>query len=195
MKYMIISQPKAGTYLCANLLQEFDLEFTYMHISKHRYRQYHPDKLIEGRKSGKQFNVDLSMDKSIPLIKDNQFAVSHLLYGKKYLPLFDDFKIILLLRDLETTVESLDYWFKRSNRQGIINPQKYISKEQREKIARWSKLKGDKVFVMDFYHMKNKNIEKLDKLQQFLFDTIKFDSETCITNAMKKDSLTKRDNL
>lgn len=194
MKYFIISQPKAGTYLGANLLQEFGLTFTHMHIGKHRFQKYDPNNLQAGRISSKQYTHETSLSESIKLISDNEFAVSHLPCTGKIKSQLKNFKILLLLRDIDSTNKSIDKWFDRTGR-GIkgLSKEKYISKEGREQISNWSQ--NENVFVLDFYDMKDKNISKLNDLQVFLFNKIIIDSEVAILKALGKDSLTKSSSL
>ena len=41
-KIIILSQPKAGTYLCANLLQELGFGFDGYHLARKKYHKYPP---------------------------------------------------------------------------------------------------------------------------------------------------------
>jgi len=41
MRVIIISQPKAGTYLCANLLENLGLTFARMHVRENSYTAVH----------------------------------------------------------------------------------------------------------------------------------------------------------
>lgn len=52
-------------------------------------------------------------------------------------------------------------------------------------------MEKENIFVLDFYDLKNKNIEKIDKLQFYLFNKIIVNSNNAIINALKKESLTK----
>lgn len=186
MKSIIISQPKAGTYLCANLLQEFGLTFTGMHVRGNNYTQLDLDDLTYSRHHLKSLKKHVPLEDSLNLISDNQFAVSHLECFNREQTALVSFKKILLLRDYESAKKSWNTWSRIT---GKSKDSKNIDKKFRKRIELWKTV--DNVFVMNFNDMKNKNIDVIDNLQKFLFEETVFDSDVCISNALRKQSLTK----
>ena len=186
MRYIIISQPKAGTYLCANLLQSMGIIFEGYHLAESTYHKYDLSNLDDGRKNPNKYAFDLNFSESIKLIKDRHVCVTHIPCSKEYLEILKDYKKILLLRDWKSCRDSWSIWIKNTNRPNFTSP---TSEETRENIAKWG-LEKD-VFIMNFEYMKNTNIEKLNELQKFLFGQILFDSKKSMEESFEKDSLTK----
>ena len=182
---MIISQPKAGTYLCANLLKEMDLCFDGYHIDRCKYEKYNLEDLESSRFDTKKYRHSAGLEKSLSLIESNCIGVCHLPYTSMNKDLLKNFKIILLLRDYKDCLASWEKWSKyRYNKK-----KQYISFNLFQDISKWEN--ENNVFTMQFKSMVNKNINGIDSLQLFLFNKIRYDSSLCITNALSKDSLTK----
>lgn len=186
MKVMIISQPKAGTYLCSNLLVEMKIPTCGYHYKENLLNKYDLDDIENIREGLKREKIRLPLTKTINLLPDNYHAVSHLDYNKLNVNLLKDFKIILLTRDYKERVESWNTWTKlKGDNKGSGN----INYELQENKKKW--IKESNVFHLLFNDMINKNEEQLNQLQQFLFNEIKFSSINCMSNALQKDSLTK----
>lgn len=186
MKCFVISQPKAGTYLATNLLKELGFNFEGLHYSTKSYQQYDLSNLENARTDRKKYTVKKHFSESINLVKENSVGVGHLTYEAETEEILKDFKKILLLRDLKTTTESWAEWAKVTHKS---SNSKMINKNFRFNIEKWRQ--KENVFVLDFFDMKNKKVDKIDQLQLFLFNNIKFNSYTAITQALEKDSLTK----
>jgi len=186
MQTIVISQPKAGTYLCANLLQQLNLHFTGMHVRGNNYTQLDLEDLNYSRKNLKELKVRTPLSESVNLISENSFAVSHLEYSTKSEQILSGFKKILLLRDLKTCKASWDAWARIA---GKSKESKNLDPNFRNIIEKWKAVED--VFVMDFYDMKSKNIQKINELQMYLFQEVKFDAKKAISTALKTDSLTK----
>lgn len=184
MKYFIISQPKAGTYLCSNLLVELGLNQTGMHCKGsglfQKYDLNDPDAVTKT----KQYTQRLeSFDAVLNTIPDNSFAVGHLKYNKKLIESLKNVKKILVIRPFE----DFDNAAKRFKQD--LNRNVSASKEKYDRIKQWEN--ENDVFVVNFYDMINKNTKKINQLQKFLFNEVVYDSKIAIQNALEKDSLTK----
>ena len=185
LRCIIISQPKAGTYLCANLLQEMGLCFDGYHISKNKYEKYNLADLAGSRFDLKKYTHKSDLKKSLSLIKNNCIGVSHLQCTSINKDLLKNFKIILLLRDYKDCLDSWEKWSKYRYGKKLS----YISFDSFQNISKWEN--EDNVFTIRFESMVNKHISKIDELQLFLFNQIIYDSSLCIDKALSKDSLTK----
>jgi hypothetical protein len=186
MKAIIISQPKSGTYLCANLLKEIGMHFTGLHLSEDYYQKYDLDNLDDSRKNPKKYTKKMSVNKSINLIEDKSFAVSHLCYSKKNTIITKEYKKIILTRDYNEVLSSWNRWALSTNRsQKSI----HIEKETQKNILSW--LNEHNVFHITFEELISKNIEKINSLQLFLFNKINADSNVALDNALTSPSLTK----
>ena len=186
MKCFIISQPKAGTYLCANLLSEFGLGFDGYHISPQHYQKHDIDNLDQARKNRRNTKTKSSLAESLHLIKENYFGVGHLEHTDTTEELLTNFKKILLLRDLETSKQSWHRWAKA---QGKSLTTYNLNKKHRQGIANWQNKSS--VYTLDFFDLKNRNKEKIEHLQLFLFGKVMYDSFKCIDNALNRNSFTK----
>ena len=185
MKVAIVSQPKAGTYLCGNLLQCLGLEFAMIHAREHNYTKVHKKKEYQLKYLRKQ-KVKSPLDETVKLVDQNQYFVSHLECNEYTKNVLRPFKKILLLRDLESCVKSWEKWARVVNKS---NETEMLDPDFRNNVKKWENQEG--VFTMSFYDMKNKNHKVIDRLQHFLFDCVTVDSTLALHNALEMDSLTK----
>jgi hypothetical protein len=168
MKALIVSQPKSGTYLCANILQNLGLTFTYMHLGIDTYDKYDPNNLENGRKDPRKYRQRLHITEAQKLIGDNEFAVTHSA-AQVNTPLFDEFKKIVLYRNKSEAADSYNLWIKESGRPW---PRRTIIQQIDETIPN--------SFSLAFDDMVNKNIDAINDLQKYLFGAIVFDSLSVI---------------
>ena len=70
MKTIIISQPKAGTYLLSEVLKNCGLAQSYLHLGLKSYTRYHPDRILEGNHHPEKFRTMAALDKSVSLAAD-----------------------------------------------------------------------------------------------------------------------------
>lgn len=179
MKVLIISQPKSGTYLCANILQNLGLTFTYMHLAVESYDKYEPDNLEDGRKYPEKYRHKLHIAETAKLISDNEFAVTHAA-EQVNLPEFVDFQKIVLHRDIKKAGESYNRWLQESGR-----------KRREVSVIPQINTHIPNSFSLAFEDMLNKNTIAIDDLQVYLLGFVAFDSMTVIEKSLKQDSLTK----
>lgn len=179
MKTLIVSQPKSGTYLCANILQNLGLTFTYMHLARDSYDKYDPNNLEDGRKYPKKYRHSLHIEESQKLIGDNEFAVTHAA-EQINMPVFNDFKKIVLHRNVEESVDSYNRWIQESGR-----------KHKRVSVIPQINNHIPNSFSLAFDDMVNKNTDAIDDLQKYMFGSVVFDSLSVIEESLKQDSLTK----
>lgn len=158
-----------------------------MHLSQHDYQRYDLEDLTACRESTAKFTHKKELHKTLGMIQDNEFAVGHIRHGRKNIDRLSGFKKIILLRDYEAIKESAERWKSLSGRN--VNPKSLI--HLAEEIEKWQDEKD--VYVLWFRNMVNKNVIAIDKLQIYLFGSIKYDSEKAISAALAKDSLTKSD--
>ena len=181
MKTLIISLPKAGTYLCSNLLVEFGIEQSYMHFNPNNFQKYKADQMDEARTNPGKFTRKLKFKDAFTYLRDGSFAVSHLPFDSQRQTLLQDTKKILLLRDREEILESYERWNAATGRK---TPPLRLNE-----IELWAK--QDDVYVLTFNQMINKHTGMIDGLQYYLFGEIKYDSLQCLQNALDAPSMTK----
>ena len=183
MRYFIISQPKSGTYLCGNLLSELGITNSLLHYKKTGYISFKDVPLEEAKMNNTGKRVRASYPDVLSDIPEESFALGHLQHNAKNVKYLKDFKKVLVKRDLSSALSSFNDFVAETNREYFDMRQLYNG------VKGWKN--EHNTFIITFDDMINKNIEKIDQLQEFLFGEIKHDSEQAITQALAKDSVTK----
>ncbi len=189
IKCFIISQPKAGTYLCANILKELGFYFHNNHFSEKHFAIYPPvgsPELVEKLQHPHKAKVRYPLRMSLQRLKSGQVGVGHLVYKHDTEKLLRKFYKIVLTRDKEDIIASMDRWQKLSKR-APANLDAVL--ETADRILPWISREG--VFHMTFNDMKNMNLDKINKLQSFLGIYHRLGSETLIKRALAEPSITK----
>lgn len=194
----VFSQPKAGTYLLANVLLELGYTGGHdgiMHISRGKYEVYpYPGTkgFLRARADPNSVRINMHWYESINKVKKaKHFAVSHLPWLLNHTRFFD-FKVILLTRPIDEIKASLDRWDKFSGRP-LSNHKKtlYAASE----VARWTEKKmlmpKKSMFELEFADMKEMKTERIDALQKFLGIDPLQDSARVLIDALRKDTITK----
>lgn len=178
MKYIILSQPKAGTYLCANLLIRLGISYQGLHLNKNRYQQYFRNEKIKSE--NKRFND------SIKLVNENEFCVSHVSAEPNIVESLSKFKKVVLTRDYNERLASWQRW-KGLSSNNI--PRKLLGYQTSWDQFNW--LDENDIFHLTFNDIIDINVPVLDRLQIYLFEKVILNS-TIITQDAKNDhSLTK----
>jgi hypothetical protein len=106
MKYFIISQPKAGTYLAANILENMGIISSKLHFDPGLVRKF--ETLKEFEEYSMTFNQALKKK-----LKDGEFAVGHMHYNANISAL-KGIKKILITRDRKEIRKSARRYFKET---------------------------------------------------------------------------------
>jgi hypothetical protein len=184
MKAFILSQPKSGTYLAANLLRELGFDHRGLHLTPTPYYYEYDlsdphcmdkDKFQTYKKRGKNF------ESNVKLIPNNSFAVGHIPMMIPFQKALDKFKRILVTRSSHGVKDSAVRFKEDYNRK--INVQELL----RERIAEWEPY----CFHLTFEDMVDRNYDKVDDLQTYLFGKVKFHSQEVLKSALYSDSPTK----
>ncbi len=196
---LVVSQPKAGTYLLANVLMELGFDpgpDGIMHIGTGKIETYPlpgKDGYNDARKNPSLVRQEQWWGDTVKQLstKPNRFAVGHLPFrlNKRY---FDNINVILLTRPIDQIKQSLERWDQISGRTPA-NHSKVINLAK--DILNWKHTKKfwmqDNFFKLSFSDMKDHNIGRIDQLQKFVgIDPIQ-DSGIVLSNALRKPSLTK----
>lgn len=189
IKCFIISQPKAGTYLCANILKELGFHFHNNHFSEKHFAIYPPvgsPELAVKLQHPHRARVRHVLQQSLPRIKSGQVGVGHLIYKHDTEKRLRKFYKIVLTRDKKDILASMERWTKFSKR-----PPANLNAvlDTADRILPWISRQG--VFHMTFNDMKNMNLDKINKLQSFLRIYHSLGSETLIKRALAEPSITR----
>jgi len=175
--------------LCANILKELGFYFHNNHFSEKHFEIYPPvgsPALAEKLQHPHRARVRYPLQQSLPRIKSGQVGVGHLVYKHETEKLLRKFHKIVLTRDKEDIIASMDRWTKSSKRPpGNLN----AVLDKADRILPW--ISRERVFHMTFNDMKNMNLHKINKLQKFLGIWHELGSETLIKTALAKPSITK----
>lgn len=189
MRVVIVSRPKAGTYLCSEILANLNITQTYMHLSQKFYTQYDPAKLDDGRYWPQLFYKKVPLEHSVDLIDDNCFAVTHVDCTDQNVQLFNGFKKIALMRDVDSVIRSNERWVQETRRDiGAKKPSPY-TRQRIENLAMWCDI--DDTFTMQFDQMIGRDSDAIDNLQLFLFGSIQYDSADILDRSLNAHTLTK----
>ena len=193
MKVWILAQPKAGMHLCANLLEQFGFNNSRYLFFKDKYVTRKADHWINTRASW-QATRDLPyqhkhLEKVFKLMKDNSFACSHMLPTNKT---FAQFARAYPKIYISRPIDEIRHSAKRFMEEVEPNFGEKFSKITNEQFGQYSLwLQEPNLFHLTFDDLINKNVDKLNELQEFLFDSVRYDSSTAIQTAIDKPSPTK----
>lgn len=187
----IISQPKAGTYLCANLLYNFGMVSTGMHVKNGKYRLYdikNPLPKFNNKTEAKQYIQSVThhlgeFNRIVARIPSNGFAQGHLLYDDKYINGLRGVKKILLTRPHSQHLESINRFEQEMYGGTSVKEGAYFN------IEEWKRQPD--VFHLHFQDLIKPRYAKLRKLQTFLFGDVICDEKKAIHDALDSPSPTK----
>lgn len=106
-RVLVITQPKAGTYMIAEVLRQVGFHHTFLHLGAERLQAYDPDELEEGLFNPRKFDVVCGIEESRKLIRVGELAVSHLAYATTLEQKLRGFKIVHVKRELRSALRSL----------------------------------------------------------------------------------------
>jgi hypothetical protein len=134
---IVVSIPKAGTYLVSEILRNLGFDRTWMHLSRsgRHFMRYDPQRLEEGRQHPDRFKVEMPLAESLALIGDGAFAVSHLPRTPVNERLLDRFRIVFVQRDLRRCLVSrLRVWLSTDRGRPFAGTAWYRHPDRREKM-------------------------------------------------------------
>lgn len=178
MKYFIISQPKAGTYLAANILKNLSIENSHLHFDINLVRRFR--KLEDFDVVGHSFSSGIKKE-----LKPNQFAVGHIPCDEEHTKPLQKVVKILITRNRKDIKKSAQRYLKETG----LDVKSIINNKFLDDIERWKY--DPNVFHITFEEIINKDIKKIDDLQIFLYGKVIHNSATVLERALSEDSLTK----
>ena len=193
MKVWIIAQPKAGMHLCANLLEQFGLNNSRYIFFKNKYLTRKPEHWVNTWASWENTTTyeykHKHLEKVFKLMKNNSFACSHMAPSDiEFRHFARAYPKIYISRPLDEIKASAKRFMEETEPKfGAM-----FNKLTDEKFAEYAQWKNEpNIFHLTFDDLINKNIDKLDQLQEFLFKEVICDSEHAIQTAIDNPSPTK----
>ncbi len=126
-RILLVSIPKAGTYLMSQALTELGYSPTHMHIGENAYSQYDPRRLQEGRDHPSRFRIKADWQEAPNNIDSHHFAASHLAFDNRKLRAMRGGRVLFLKREPRGVrgllyamgthaTELIDYWSPEAER-------------------------------------------------------------------------------
>lgn len=193
MKILLISFPKAGTYMFAEAFKRLGFIPTHMHLGLHGYSKHDPSRIRQERWNSQMVSkTQMPFENAINLIKDNSFATGHISYSKTIKQHLSNFKILLIKRNREDCWKSLTQFYKETSRGQ--NPKRIQSKillnQRCDSITKWDT--QNNVFTIWYNEFIKYNIVKVQAM--CLFFGVKLSKQEVnklITDTLVTDTLTK----
>ncbi len=117
-RVIVVSIPKSGTYLVAEVLKALGYRWTGMHLSETAYTDYSGSTLEEARHDPGRFARSEALPASLARIRAGEFAVGHLPFKAEVLEMTSSFKRIYVTRDLRLALISYMRFLQTTGRLG-----------------------------------------------------------------------------
>jgi hypothetical protein len=117
-RVIVVSIPKSGTYLAAELLKALGYRWTGMHLAETAYTDYSGSALEEARQDPGRFVRSEPLSVSLTHIQPGQFAVGHLPFKDDVVQSTGPFKRLYLTRDLRLALISYMRFMHTTGRLG-----------------------------------------------------------------------------
>lgn len=175
----VVSMPKSGTYLMAEILKKLDIPFVKSHIATHSLVDMRFVDVDYARVNSYKLQVKVPLEISRHLICHGQFGIGHIPFSHK--KLLEKYKIIFLYREeLRNIVISCARFFDYINGDWTdkdINKVNAFKKMPMsvDKIKVWFNIWGNEIFSL----IKNMNQWKNENLLSLSFEELTNDP-TCV---------------
>ncbi len=130
---IVNSIPKSGTYLVSLFLREIGLSDSYHHLRNNCYWNFKTAPMQSVIADPDQYKINITLDKSLRLLNDNDFAVAHLNHSestKETLKLFNILQFFLVRNIRDTLVSHMRFLedFRR-----ISRPASWVKEHNKQK--------------------------------------------------------------
>jgi hypothetical protein len=158
---VVVSIPKSGTYLVAELLKTLGYRWTGMHLAETAYTDYSASSLQEAREDPGRFARNELLSSSLTRIGRGEFAVGHLPFKDEIVEATKPFRRLFVTRDLRLALISYMRFMHTTGRLGarhlawysipdlrrrchvfLQTSAPYMLKRFYEGMVGWSKLDG-----------------------------------------------------
>lgn len=132
---LVVSLPKSGTYLVAELLKALGYRSTGMHLAENAYSDYSGAGIQEARRDPGRFARSEPLAKSLTRIQPGEFAVGHLPFNEATQEATARFKRLYLTRDLRTALISYMRFMHSTGRLGAEQLAWYPIADPRKRLV------------------------------------------------------------
>ncbi|RKY47270.1 MAG: hypothetical protein DRP88_04870 [Candidatus Neomarinimicrobiota bacterium] len=146
-RVIVISVPKAGTYLLSELLKELGLVSTGLHIvaDGSGFTDYRFVSVDEGRRNYRNYVYKVPFDQVVKRVKPGQFIVGHLHCNDYTKGCLQNFKKIFIVRELRHCLISHMRFLKETGREDLSGFEWHRKSEKKEVMASYLREYG-KIF-------------------------------------------------
>lgn len=211
---IVISLPKAGTYLVAELLKAFGYRATGWHLGAKGCTDYSRANLVEARRNPAKYTRNGAPREFLKKVWPGEFAVGHLPYTDEILQATAGFQRLYLTRDLRTALVSYMRFLADTGRMDAKNLPWYSLADRRQQVVvflattaprilealynrmvGWSELEGvHQVRFEDLTGDTPQALATTDALAAFLGIT-NYDADTILQTSLAATTVTKSDGL
>jgi hypothetical protein len=131
---IVVSLPKSGTYLMAELLKTLGCRWTGLHLAERGFSDYRGADILEARHRPHQFARHEPLSMSLTRIQAGEFAVGHLPFNEEVLQATARFKRIYLTRDLRSALVSYMRFLHDTGRLGAEQSLWYSIPDLRKRL-------------------------------------------------------------
>jgi len=117
-RVIVVSIPKSGTYLVAELLKALGYRWTGMHLAETAYTDYSNSNLEQARQDPGRFARSEPLSTSLGRIRPGEFAVGHLPFKDEVIEATRPLKCLYVTRDLRSALISYMRFMHSTGRLG-----------------------------------------------------------------------------
>lgn len=115
---IVVTQPKAGTYLISEILRRLGLHQTWYHLRLDSLDAYDGRQLDEGRRDPRHCRAQIPIEQAVKLIRTAEFAVGHLPCCDRATAALADFRLIFARREQRAALVSAMRFRHQTGRPG-----------------------------------------------------------------------------
>jgi hypothetical protein len=213
-RVLVVSLPKAGTYLVAEVLKALGYRSTGMHLAETAYSDYNGAELDEARRNPGRFARSEPLSQSLLRIAAGEFAVGHLACKRDIVEQTASFKRIYLTRDLRTALVSYMRFLTTTGRSNAREMSWYAVSEPKARVveflrtsapifldrlykdlAGWSQVPGvRRLHFEDLMHERETAPRAVESIADFLGQP-SCDARRILNSSLASDTITKSDGL
>lgn len=120
-RVILVTNPKAGTYLLSEIVRRLGFEQTYLHLAMNRVIAYDPARMQEGRSTPTRFEINCPLHESVRLVRHGQFAASHLACNTESVSALAGALVVFATREIRSSIVSLMRFHSATGRASVPN--------------------------------------------------------------------------
>ncbi len=202
-RLMVLSLPKAGTYLAAEMAGRLGMGHTHYHFSTNYVDVYDPNDLAAGRANPNKFRIHAPLEQTVRMLRAGEFAVGHLPCQSPVVHLMEGFRLVLCIREPRDILLSFmrflydtrrdnpekESWYPAHDVAGFIRMRGPNILRTVRGVIPWANFAD--VFLLPFGRLKEDGPGMVRELSRFLNVSGEIDAEAVATQALSAQTLTR----